>query len=108
MKTLFWCAVILLIITRGIMRICDDLPKKRFDARCEALLREVTKHIQAGSVVELPRFSSRKVYNAETGKQELVYTEYAYDGRCRDIFISINGKDIKVMPWRTREKRERW
>ena len=83
-------------------RRADKIEKRRFYATRDALLDVVLNHAQRDSGIQLPTINSQRVYNAERDKEELVFVEYASDGRTRDIYVTLDGEYIHLSPWKTK------
>ena len=109
MTDFLWCAIGILSALSIWLRSTEEREKNRFYSRRDKLLKVVENNAAPGSIIEMPSYKySRRIYNAETGKEEMPFTEYADDGRRRDIFVSIDGKDVRVFPWKKQNGKPAW
>ncbi len=106
MRTVIYVALLLLYVGWWYIKCSEDHDKRKFYATRERLLKIVEeKYIDAGSVVELPAYGSKKIYNAETDKEEFEFIEWANDGRWRRIFITLDGEYVIQFPWKEDRRR---
>lgn len=105
MTTVLACLLILVSALNIWLRHSENAAKEAFYKRREKLLRVVEKHINTGSVVEMPVYGSSEIVDCETGKEELKFTEITCKGYWRDIFITLDGEKVTVFKWQEPERR---
>ena len=73
---------------------------KKFDEEAERLMFVAIRACDCTGIIKIPKHNSPRAWNAETGKEELIYTEMDDDGRTRTIFVSRDGEDVRAFPWK--------
>ena len=90
-------AILLLVSLAGrvILDYRQKQSLKKFDEEAERLMFVAIRACDCTGSIKIPR-----AWNAETGKEELIYTEMDDDGRTRTIFVSRDGEDVRAFPWK--------
>jgi len=96
-----WAIVLLVSLAgRFMLDYREKRSRKKFDEEAERLMFVAIRACDCTGSIAIPKYGSPRAWNAETGKEELIYTEVDDDGRTRTIFVSRDGEDVRAFPWR--------
>ena len=101
MLNVIW--VVLIVAPLAAQVILDYQAKrsrKKFNQDVERLMFIAIHACDCTGSIAMPKYNGPRAWNAETGKEELIFTELSDDGRARTIYVSRDGKDVRAMPWR--------
>lgn len=87
------------LIGRVVLDYHEARSRKKFDQDAKMLMFIAIDACDCKGSIALPKYNSPRAWNAETCKEELIFTEYNDDGRTRTIYVSRDGKDVRAMPW---------
>ncbi len=107
MTTFLWCAICVLSIFSIWLRHTEEKEKKQFYSVRDRLLKVAEKHMNAGSVVEMPVYGTNEIIDCATGAKEYRFTEITCKGYWRDIYVTIDGKNVTVFKWQEPERRRK-
>ena len=97
---IFLACVIVVSLINILLNLLERKERKKFDSKCESLLQIIRKENACKGSVKLPEYNGKRIYNCETGEEELAFVEYSDDGRVRDIYINSDGSHVTFYPWR--------
>jgi hypothetical protein len=100
MLYVLWAILFLVPLAgRVILDYREKQSRKKFDEEAERLMFVAIRACDCTGCIAIPKYGSPRAWNAETGKEELIYTEMDDDGRTRTIFVSRDGEDVRAFPW---------
>ena len=96
-----WAAALILSVTVKVVTDYRERSRRqRFNKETEKLMFIAIRECGCTGAIKMPRYNGQTAWNAETGKEELIYTKMDDDGRTRTIFVSRDGEDVRAFPWR--------
>ena len=85
-----WAAALILSVTVKVVTDYRERSRRqRFNKETEKLMFIAIRECGCTGAIKMPRYNGQTAWNAETGKEELIYTE-----------MDDDGEYVRAFPWR--------